>query len=142
MPNFFGNFRGKVVNNIDPLMLGRLMTLVPTVSDLPLSWAMPCVPYAGRNVGFFVQPPIGANVWVEFEGGDPGKPIWTGCFWGQGEVPANPAIPTTKVIKTETFTLVINELTQSVSLEVLTPTGAVKLDQGPHGITLTTGATS
>ena len=142
MANFFGKYRGKVVNNIDSLMLGRLIALVPAVSDLPLSWALPCVPYAGRDVGFFAMPPIGANVWVEFEGGDPGMPIWTGCFWGKGDVPAKPAVPTTKVIKTETFTLVINDLTTCVSLEVLTPAGHVKLAQGPDGFTLTTGAAS
>jgi len=142
MTDLIGKFRGKVMNNLDPLMQGRLIALVPAVSDLPLTWATPCVPYAGRNVGFFAMPPIGANVWIEFEGGDPGKPIWTGCFWGKGEVPAKPAVPTTKVIKTETFTFVINDLTTSVSLEVLTPAGPVKLDQGPDGITLTIGAAS
>jgi uncharacterized protein involved in type VI secretion and phage assembly len=34
-------------------------------------------------------PAIGASVWVEFERGDAGSPIWTGGFWGStGEVPA------------------------------------------------------
>ena len=142
MTTFSGKYRGKVVNNLDPLMLGRLITLVPAVSELPLSWAMPCVPYAGKNVGLFALPPLAANVWIEFEGGDPNYPIWTGCFWGDGEVPAKPALPTTKVIKTETVTLEINDLLTSVSLEVLTPAGPVKLDQGPDGIALTIGPAS
>ena len=64
-----GKYRGKVVNNIDPLMEGRIIALVPAISELPLTWATPCVPYAGRGVGFFAVPPIGANVWIEFEGG-------------------------------------------------------------------------
>ncbi len=139
MTSFFGKYRGKVVNNIDPLLQGRLITLVPAISELPLSWAMPCVPYAGPNVGFFALPPISANVWVEFEGGDPNFPIWTGCFWGEGEVPANPAVPTTKTIKTETTTLEINDLTQSIALETSTPVGPVKIGQGPDGIQLTIG---
>jgi hypothetical protein len=142
MTTFYGKYRGKVVNNIDPLMLGRLIALVPAVSEFPLSWAMPCAPYGGRNVGFFALPPIAANVWIEFEGGDPNYPIWTGCFWGDGEAPAKPAVPTTKVIKTETVTLEINDLLTSVSLEVLTPAGPVKLDQGPDGIALTIGPAS
>ena len=50
---------------------------------------MPCAPFAGSGVGFFALPPVGANVWVEFEGGDPDYPIWSGCFWGAGEVPAH-----------------------------------------------------
>lgn len=142
MTTFLGKYRGKVINNIDPLMLGRLIVLVPAVSELPLSWAMPCVPYAGNNVGFFALPPIAANVWIEFEQGDPNYPIWTGCFWGEGQVPANPALPTTKVIKTDTVTVEINDLLTSVSLEVLTPAGPVKLHQGSEGIALTIGAAS
>ena len=50
----------------------------------------------GDGVGFFAMPPTGANVWVEFEGGDPDYPIWTGCFWGTGEVPAQPAARRTR----------------------------------------------
>jgi hypothetical protein len=103
---------------------------------------MHCVPFAGRFVGIFTLPPIAANVWIEFEGGDPNYPIWTGCFWGDGEAPAKPAVPTTKVIKTETVTLEINDLLTSVSLQVMTPTGPVKLDQGPDGIALTIGPAS
>ncbi len=140
--NFYGKFRGKVVSNIDPLQLGRLIVLVPAVSDLPLSWAMPCVPYAGNKVGFFVLPQLGANVWIEFESGDINYPIWTGCFWGDHEVPAQPAIPTTKMIKTETVTLEINDLLTSFSVEVMTPAGPVKLVQDPQGIALTIGETS
>ena len=37
--------------------------------------------------GTFVRPRIGANVWVEFERGDPDKPIWVGCWWGEGQIP-------------------------------------------------------
>ena len=28
-------------------------------------------------------------MWIEFEGGDVSYPIWTGCFWRQGEVPGD-----------------------------------------------------
>ncbi len=136
---FFGKYRGKVENNVDPLMMGRLIVLVPALTPDPLNWAMPCVPYAGRNVGFFALPPIAANVWVEFENGDLDYPIWTGCFWGVGEVPTKQALPTTKVIKTETVTFEINDLLTSVWLEVLTSDGPIKFNQGPDGITLTIG---
>ncbi|MFN2166009.1 MAG: phage baseplate assembly protein V [Anaerolineae bacterium] len=131
-----GKYRGKVVNNVDPMMLGRIIALVPGVSDLPLSWATPCVPYAGRGVGLFAVPPIGANVWIEFEGGDPGKPIWTGCFWGKGEVPAQPALPTTKVFKTELVTLSVNDLMAEVKLEVKTPAGLQTVAMNASGIKL------
>jgi len=37
--------------------------------------------------GLVISPEVGANAWVEFEGGDPDYPIWSGCFWGQTEHP-------------------------------------------------------
>ena len=87
---FYGKYRGTVLNNVDPLQIGRIQVIVPDVSTiLPSSWAMPCAPVAGIQTGVFAVPPIGAGVWVEFEQGDPDYPIWAGCFWGSAaEVPA------------------------------------------------------
>ena len=87
---FYGKFRGTVVNNIDPEQIGRVQALVPAVLGLlPSSWAMPCVPVAGVNMGVFTVPPIGAGVWIEFERGDPEYPIWVGGYWGSAaETPA------------------------------------------------------
>ncbi len=83
---FYGKYRGTVINNIDPLLRGRLMLEVPDVTGLvPSSWAEPCVPLAGPSgppMGVYMVPPIGAGVWVEFERGDPSSPIWVGCRWG------------------------------------------------------------
>lgn len=97
---FYGKYRGTVVNNLDPEQRGRLMAMVPDVLGLvPSSWAMPCLPIAGKQQGTYVMPQVGAGVWVEFEGGDPNHPIWSGGFWGAAaEVPAlalagNPASP-------------------------------------------------
>lgn len=130
MTQFFGKYRGKVVNNVDPMMLGRVQVSVPAVlgSGL-LSWAMPCVPYAGPGVGFFAIPPIGANLWVEFEAGDPDYPIWAGCFWGLGEVPAIPALAAMKVFKTDGITLTLSDLpgVGGFTLEVAPPVVPVPL---------------
>ena len=87
---YFGKYRGTVVNNVDPMQIGRIQAIVPDVSNvLPTRWAMPCVPVAGLQMGEFTVPPIGSGVWMEFEQGNPDFPIWTGCFWGMaGEVPS------------------------------------------------------
>lgn len=87
---YYGKYRGTVINNIDPLQIGRIQVMVPDVSALlPTSWAMPCVPIAGKQMGTFVVPQVGAGVWVEFEQGDPDFPIWVGGYWGiVAEVPA------------------------------------------------------
>lgn len=80
---FYGKYRGMVLNNIDPMQQGRLQVQVPDVAGLiPTTWAMPCVPLAGINMGMLALPMIGAGVWVEFEQGNPDHPIWVGCFWG------------------------------------------------------------
>jgi uncharacterized protein involved in type VI secretion and phage assembly len=87
---FFGKYRGVVIDNVDPMQTGRLMVQVPDVSDvLPSTWAMPCLPFAGIQAGFYAVPEIGSLVWIEFEQGDPDYPIWVGCFWGSAaDVPA------------------------------------------------------
>jgi uncharacterized protein involved in type VI secretion and phage assembly len=81
---FFGKYRATVINNVDPMQIGRVQVIVPDVSTfIPTSWAMPCVPVGGLQMGFFSVPPVGAGVWVEFEQGDPDYPVWVGCYWGQ-----------------------------------------------------------
>ncbi len=46
-----------VLDNVDPLQTGRLMVQVPDVSDvLPSTWAMPCLPFAGIQSGFYAVP--------------------------------------------------------------------------------------
>ena len=97
---FFGKYRGTVINNIDPMQQGRIMAQVPAVSQLlPTTWCLPAYPIAGTASGVSFVPQLKSAVWVEFEGGDPDYPIWTGCFYGTGaERPtdatlSNPASP-------------------------------------------------
>jgi uncharacterized protein involved in type VI secretion and phage assembly len=89
-------------------------------------------------VGFFAIPPTGANVWVEFEGGDPDYPIWGGCFWGIGEVPATPAVAEMKVLKTTTATITLNDLPGAGGITIETTTGA-KISITALGIEITNG---
>jgi hypothetical protein len=132
----YGKYRGKVVDPVDPLQLGRIVALVPAISEMPLSWASPAVPYAGKGVGFFAIPPVGANVWIEFEGGDANYPIWTGCFWGEGEVPAEPALPTTIMLKTTLGAFSINNLDAELKLILEAPDGLMSLVMNSTGIKL------
>ncbi|HLM87175.1 MAG TPA: phage baseplate assembly protein V [Solirubrobacteraceae bacterium] len=104
----YGKFRGTVIDNTDPYGQGRLLVSVPGI--VLSNWAMPCVPVTDLMMGTYVRPRIGANVWVEFERGDPNQPIWVGCWWGeQLEVPpmasaATAVPPTNTVITLETAT--------------------------------------
>ncbi len=114
---YFGKYRGTVINNIDPLQMGRIQAMVPDVSNLiPTTWAMPCLPVAGIQMGVYSVPPIGSGVWVEFEQGDPDFPIWVGCFYGSAaEVPAlsktaPPAVPAITLQTTLQNGLIVSDL--------------------------------
>jgi hypothetical protein len=49
---FYGKYRGVVMSNVDPMQIGRLQVEVPDVLGVGVSrWAMPCVPFAGKQSG-------------------------------------------------------------------------------------------
>ena len=111
---FFGKYRGLVKDNKDPDGLGRIQVQVPAVAGVQEAWALPATPYAGEKVGFYTIPPNGALVWVEFEGGHPDFPIWTGCFWKTDQVPeevkTNADDPSqVKVFKTRVLTMWVDD---------------------------------
>ena len=113
---YHGKFRGTVLNNVDPMQLGRIQVAVPDVSSvLPTSWAMPCLPMSGINHGVFTLPAIGAGVWIEFEQGNPDHPIWVGGYWGvAAETPAlshtvPPGVPGLTMQTTTLNAVVIND---------------------------------
>ena len=69
---FYGKYRGMVMDNVDHMQIGRLLVQVPDVGGLATSsWAMPCFPHTGLQMGFWALPQVGAGVWVEYEQGDP-----------------------------------------------------------------------
>jgi hypothetical protein len=103
---YFGKYRGIVKDNEDPKNLGRIKASVPEVlGDVVSGWALPCVPYAGEGTGQYTIPPPGAGVWIEFEAGDPSRPIWSGCWWGSDGLPEDnagtAATPPLKIIRSE-----------------------------------------
>ena len=141
----YGKFRGKVIDNNDPLGQGRLKVLAAAISDHPLTWAEPCVPYAGKKVGWFFIPPVGANVWVEFEQGDIDYPIWVGCYWGSIDPPPLPEeakAPDVQVLKTEKITFIFDDKQASLTGKVQTDNGDMKLVMDKNGILLSADRTT
>lgn len=120
---YYGKYRGLVVSNdLDPTRRGRIEVTVPAVLGDQKVWAMPCVPYAGKDVGFHMLPPVGGGVWVEFEAGDPSYPIWSGCYWAADDIAADDARAAVKFIRTDKLTLRIDDAKGEMVIE--TATGA------------------
>lgn len=141
---YFGKYRGTVINNIDPLMMGRIQAIVPDVSSVvPTSWAMPCLPVGGIQMGVFAVPIIGAGVWIEFEHGDPDRPIWTGCYWGSAaEIPATallspPPIPAITMQTPLQNGIIISD-NPAIGITIKTATGAMIMVTD-LGITISNG---
>lgn len=137
---YHGKYRGRVSDNQDPLGRGRITALVPAISDYPLTWAEPCIPYAGPKVGWYVIPPVGANVWIEFERGDPDYPIWSGCFWGNGDseyMPPGATEPDFKIFQTEKIGLMLDDKETRLTVKMETDNGTMQLVMDKEGIVLT-----
>jgi Type VI secretion system/phage-baseplate injector OB domain len=145
---FFGKYRGSVAENVDPLGQGRLMVLVPDVLGVtPSTWALPCVPMAGPDMGTsFMPPPVGASVWVEFEQGDPQQPIWVGCFWDTpdslGTLGLVAAATPTPAITLETLTAGVGisdtpDLGPGANVTLYADEGEVSISLDPAGVTIT-----
>jgi len=132
----FGKYRGQVTDNADPNGRGRLKVKVPAVLSDAEIWAVPCVPYAGDKVGFFFLPEPGSGVWVEFEGGDPSYPIWTGFFWSDGQMPDD-AKPEHKVLRTLKATLRVDDQNDEI---LLTNAAGAKLELATDALLENSGA--
>ena len=133
---FYGKYRG-TVTDVDSSTL-RIKANVPSVlPGAPTGWCSPCVPYAGDGVGFAFIPEVGAGVWIEFEGGDVSYPIWTGCYWRDGEAPPD-AAPAVKTIVTKSGHKIL--LDDDASTITITDSSNNKITLASDGITLERGA--
>jgi uncharacterized protein involved in type VI secretion and phage assembly len=143
--SFYGKYRGVVTDNLDPLMIGRIRARVPDVmGERGSGWALPCAPFGGDQTGFFAVPKVGAGVWMEFEHGDPDRPIWSGCWWGSvEEMPPSllaPPPPSKKVmLRTEAGHSITMDDTPEVGGITLQTAGGAKIAITGTGIEIDDG---
>jgi uncharacterized protein involved in type VI secretion and phage assembly len=130
---YYGKYRG-TVTEVETGGRGRIKAKVPAVlGEQQTGWCAPCVPYAGKDVGFVFLPEVDSGVWIEFEGGDVSYPIWSGAYWREGELPSD-AAPAKKLLQTASgHQLLLDDEGESITLT--DPNGnTVTLDSA--GITL------
>jgi uncharacterized protein involved in type VI secretion and phage assembly len=145
-PKYLGIYRGTVINNVDPLQQGRLQAISTDVAGLtPTTWATPCAAMAGIQAGVFTLPPIGAGVWLQFEGGDADAPVWLGGWWGStAELPSlalagNPASPSIVMQTTLQNTIAISDLPGPTGGILLKSTTGAMILVNDIGITISNG---
>lgn len=135
---FYGKYRG-IVTDVDD-STWRIKASVPNVlpGGSATGWCMPCVPYAGPQVGFCMLPEVGSAVWIEFEGGDVSYPIWVGMYWTSGDLPSS-ASGTVKSIITSAGSIAFDNNQSSITLTDA-QNNTVVLDS--DGVTSTSGSNS
>jgi hypothetical protein len=134
---FYGKYRG-VVTDVDASTM-RIKASVPSVlPSVDTGWCMPCVPYAGPNVGVVMLPEKGSGVWIEFEGGEVSYPVWVGMYWHSGEIPSQ-ASATVKSIITAAGSLAMDNNAGSITITDAQQ-NTVVLDSS--GVTSTSGSSN
>lgn len=119
---YFGKYRGIVVE-VDE-KFGKIKAKVPDVfgKDETSGWALPSVPFAGKKHGLVVLPEKKDGVWIEFEAGDPSRPIWSGCWWAKDELPSPGGKLIRALITTKGLQVVLDD--DSKEIKLVHPGGA------------------
>ncbi|MEP7055756.1 MAG: phage baseplate assembly protein V [Actinomycetota bacterium] len=76
--SYGGIYGGTCLNSVDPLLQGRLQVSVPAVPGVYGTWAQACLPPEWDEH----LPAAGDGIWVMFEGGNDGYPVWIGVRAG------------------------------------------------------------
>lgn len=85
---YYGTYRAIVLNNEDGINQGKILVQIPFIQSGIQVWAYPKSIGGGLGYGFkYLMPPKGEFVWVEFEYGDPARPVWSYHPWALGEMP-------------------------------------------------------
>ncbi len=118
----YGKYRGRVTDNRDPKNLGRLKAKVPEVlGEVETGWALPAFPYSGDGEGSYAVPPPDAGVWIEFEAGEVSRPIWSGAWFGDNQLPKDGsgagATPDLKIVRgAKGLHLAIDDAAQTITI--------------------------
>ena len=86
---YYSTYRAIVINNNDELNMNRVHVYIPSVQNGIKIWALPkSTTIGGCFHGLKLTTPlVGEVVYIEFEGGDLLRPLWSYHGWATGETP-------------------------------------------------------
>jgi phage baseplate assembly protein gpV len=138
---YYGVCTGRVINVLDPMMLGRVQVQLPFIDSLDLSpWARIATMMAGPIHGTYFIPNPGDEVLVAFEQGDVNCPYVIGSLWSAFAPPPLPSpVPQIRMIKTLAGNqIMFTEIPPSIIIQVQTTGQTIMIS--PAGIQIVSGA--
>lgn len=140
-PRYLGDVTGTVLDNADPLNIGRVKVIVPGLVEAPGVWAFPiggAHSTGAKGVGAYDVPPKGATIKVSFSGGNIDHPEYKGGWHGKGEQLSARAIPTDaknahkiKAYESDRFLIVLDGIGGSEELLILDKVSGDQISMTP-----------
>lgn len=139
-PKIYGVVVGRVINVLDPLLLGRVQVQIPAIDGLDLSpWARVATIGASMAAGVYWIPNIQDEVLIAFEQGDINAPYIVGSLWSAVMVPPLPSpVPQIRMIRTPIGNQIIfTEAPPSITITTASMLQTITLT--PAGIQIVAG---
>lgn len=159
---YYGVYPARVIENVDPQGLGRLLVQVPWSAEGEekgtQAWARLATFMAGPKRGAWFIPDVGDEVLVGFAGGDPRQPYVLGSLWSESAPPPEPVDATGEnnrkvLVSRQGLRITLDDAAQQEAVSIETPGGqrltlqdgaaSVRIeDSGGNQITLEPGGVS
>ena len=142
--HIYGKYLG-IVEEVDTQ--GRVRAQVPAIGPETLPWAVAATPFAGPRHGLVLMPEVDDRVWIEFEGGDLSRPIWTGAAWKTDGLPVS-STGQRALVSPSGLTVMLDDdageiaLTHPGGAEIKLTDGEISLSIGSASISLSASGVS
>jgi len=141
-PRYFGRYVATVIDNADPLKLGRVQFRIEGLIEPKSGWAFPVGGGGGGAAqrGSYDVPDKGATVLASFLAGDLDQPIfegaWRGTSEGMTQLPSPADASKVKLFETSTWLVVLSDVGGSENLSLVHKGSGKQIQITPTTITI------